>query len=335
MPYDDNGSWYEDVGEIDQGPPLTRPDNYTRDPRGGNWNLADNDWIDRYPGSVQDVIRRNWNANSGVQPDAPAATPATAPGGTTNAFFDAAGTFNGDYEGYFRSLFPGQTTLTGAQLKAKEADLKKAGMNVVTSASGNTAWVNYPGSGGDVDVIGDYGTGNRLQWLLPGQGGGAAGAGLGADTLGSLLQPFTGTAPGLGLPDAFTYPDFALPSGADVLADDPGYSFRVGQGERALMQNRAAAGVAHTGGTLKDLLNYGQNAASQEFDNAVNRRLTTYQTNRGNRAGIYDMDVNRRTALYNAAYKNYLDSYTQFRTRQQDTNQYLTEQQRIGLDANR
>ncbi len=47
--------------------------------------------------------------------------------------------------------------------------------------------------------------------------------------------------------------------------DDPSYQWRFQQGEDAIQKSAAARGSLLTGGTLKDLLNYGQNAASQEY----------------------------------------------------------------------
>lgn len=60
--------------------------------------------------------------------------------------------------------------------------------------------------------------------------------------------------------------------------EDPGYSFRLQQGEQAL-QNKAAAGDgAFSGAALKDLLGYNQDMASTEYNNSFNR----YQTQQGN-----------------------------------------------------
>lgn len=60
--------------------------------------------------------------------------------------------------------------------------------------------------------------------------------------------------------------------------EDPGYAFRLQQGQQAL-QNKAAAGSgAFSGAALKDLLGYNQDMASTEYNNAFNR----YQTQQGN-----------------------------------------------------
>lgn len=57
---------------------------------------------------------------------------------------------------------------------------------------------------------------------------------------------------------------------------DPGYSFRLNEGLKALQSSAAARGGLLSGATLKGITNYGQGAASQEYQNAFNR----YQTSR-------------------------------------------------------
>lgn len=59
---------------------------------------------------------------------------------------------------------------------------------------------------------------------------------------------------------------------------DPSYFFRLQQGQQGLVNSAAAGSGALSGSALKDLLNYNQNAASQEYGNAYNR----YQTTQGN-----------------------------------------------------
>lgn len=61
-----------------------------------------------------------------------------------------------------------------------------------------------------------------------------------------------------------------------TFAQDPSYQFRLDQGTKALERSAAARGGLISGNTGGALLNYGQNAASQEYNNAFNR----YQTER-------------------------------------------------------
>jgi len=59
---------------------------------------------------------------------------------------------------------------------------------------------------------------------------------------------------------------------------DPSYNFRLQQGNLANLNLANQAGGAISGNTLTGLMNYGQGAASQEYQNAFNR----YQTQRSN-----------------------------------------------------
>jgi hypothetical protein len=53
---------------------------------------------------------------------------------------------------------------------------------------------------------------------------------------------------------------------------DPGYAFRLKQGEDAIMRNFSARGGRGGGDAMKAILEHGQNMASQEFGNYVNRQ---------------------------------------------------------------
>jgi hypothetical protein len=60
---------------------------------------------------------------------------------------------------------------------------------------------------------------------------------------------------------------------------DPGYSFRMSEGIKGLERSAAARGGLLSGGTLKGIQRFGQDMASQEYQNAFNR----YQTERNAR----------------------------------------------------
>lgn len=59
---------------------------------------------------------------------------------------------------------------------------------------------------------------------------------------------------------------------------DPGYAFRLAEGNKALDRSAAARGGLLSGGAMKAAQRYGQEMGSQEYMNAFNR----YQTNRAN-----------------------------------------------------
>lgn len=56
---------------------------------------------------------------------------------------------------------------------------------------------------------------------------------------------------------------------SDMVKNDPGYQFRLDQGQRAMQAKAQAMGVSS--GTLKALSNYNQNAAASEYGAAFNR----------------------------------------------------------------
>lgn len=58
--------------------------------------------------------------------------------------------------------------------------------------------------------------------------------------------------------------------GRDLITD-PSYQFRLGEGLRGIEGSAAARGTMLSGRTLKDLMRYGQDYASQEYANAYNR----------------------------------------------------------------
>lgn len=137
------------------------------------------------------------------------------------------------------------------------------------------------------------------------------GGGGGGGTVGNLLSPFAGSMPaipqGTGYlpqlptftPPTYKAPDaFKAPSAEDAI-NSPGYQFRLGQGEQALQQSAAARGVLNTGGTLRDILGYGQNFASGEYANVYGRAADTYDRNY----------KSQYTDPYAIAYKGAVDSF--------------------------
>ena len=57
----------------------------------------------------------------------------------------------------------------------------------------------------------------------------------------------------------------------DQFQADPGYAFRLAEGQKALERSAAARGGLLSGATGKNLLRYGQEMGSQEYQNAFNR----------------------------------------------------------------
>lgn len=82
------------------------------------------------------------------------------------------------------------------------------------------------------------------------------------------------------MPAAFT--------GRVNLDQDPGYAFRLAEGNRALNQSAAAKGGLISGNALKAAQRFGQEMGSQEYGNAYQRALD-----------VYNSQVARETAGYN------------------------------------
>ena len=80
----------------------------------------------------------------------------------------------------------------------------------------------------------------------------------------------------------------AFKFGAGDYQADPGYAFRLSEGQKALDRQAAARGGLISGGALKAAQRFGQEMGSQEYGNAYNRALTSYGT-----------DVARENQLYN------------------------------------
>jgi len=77
---------------------------------------------------------------------------------------------------------------------------------------------------------------------------------------------------------ATNYGQYAQNFGMSDFQADPGYAFRLAEGQKALERSAAARGGLISGSALKATTRYGQDMASQEYQSAFNR----YQTNRTN-----------------------------------------------------
>lgn len=109
----------------------------------------------------------------------------------------------------------------------------------------------------------------------------------------------------------FNPPDFEAPDYA-ALQNDPSYQFRLREGERALQGSAAARGVLRTGGTLRDIINYGQAAASQESQAAYDRAVQSYGLRYNRARDIFAprlLDYSTRAGANTEAYRQLWDRY--------------------------
>lgn len=153
---------------------------------------------------------------------------------------------------------------------------KDAGTGVTTAAGVGAADVNAKADQAATDAI-------------------AAGKTAGANVVQSatdankLLNPYVeagSTAAGVlntGIADGGEFNK--APTAADITID-PGYAFREQQAQQALERGAAAHGAVDTGGFAKDLNDYVQGSASQEYQAAFNRFETDRQARFGNVATV-------------------------------------------------
>jgi hypothetical protein len=183
-----------------------------------------------------------------------------------------------------------------------------------TSAAGETLAGLGAGAGAGMAGAGAAGAGaaGASSYLLPGAilGSSLLGAGAARDAANTQanaqaqanqllyaqylqqradLAPFTGAGLGaqnklltyLGLPggtQGADYGKYAKDFGMTDFTTDPGYAFRLSEGQKALDRSAAARGGLISGGALKAAQRFGQDLGSQEYQSAFNR----YQTNRAN-----------------------------------------------------
>lgn len=90
-----------------------------------------------------------------------------------------------------------------------------------------------------------------------------------------LQEPFRQT--GVNALADYTTASEYTPFGMPQFQADPGYAFRMSEGLKALERSAASRGILSSGQTLKDITRFGQDAASQEYQNAFQRYLTERQ----------------------------------------------------------
>ena len=79
-------------------------------------------------------------------------------------------------------------------------------------------------------------------------------------------------------PNSPDFGKYARDFGMQDFTQDPGYEFRLSEGQKAIERSAAARGGLQSGSALKAAARYGQEMGSQEYQNAFNR----YQVNRSN-----------------------------------------------------
>lgn len=101
------------------------------------------------------------------------------------------------------------------------------------------------------------------------------------------------------------------PNAQTVLAQDPGYQFRLDQANLALQRMEAAGGGVGSGGALKAAANYSQNLASGEYSNAYQRvmQANAQRFNQLNAIAGIGANANQQQMYAGANYANQSGAY--------------------------
>lgn len=90
-----------------------------------------------------------------------------------------------------------------------------------------------------------------------------------------------------GEPSTPGYGSIGAPFTAEQMQADPGYAFRLAEGEKALERMQAARGQLLGGGAIRAGVRYGQEMGSQEYMNAFNRAQALMGTRIGALGSLY------------------------------------------------
>ncbi|MFH1740584.1 MAG: hypothetical protein ABIH23_16370 [bacterium] len=124
----------------------------------------------------------------------------------------------------------------------------------------------------------------------------------------SGMDQFNANQAAFGPAGAFKASQFKMPEDWQT---DPGYQFRMQQGQKALEASAAAKGGLMSGGTLKALTEYGQGMGAQEYQNIYNRNLDTWGANEQARLAGYGATGQERMADYARRQGSASDAYSQ------------------------
>lgn len=268
---------------------------------------SDDDWFDA---NSDPVYQEDPRYETRMRDDNPDAPPAPTPGPGPAPAPAPATSPTGDPYGHELN-YPGLTNqqrdtyrdeVTGGMIQPYARD--KLGRPLSQSEL-DDAWTIYRNQGGDA-----------YRRYIDARAG-SNNTGGGGEGWGFLNAPYGGALPDVGSYPAFSFEDFAAPdpfappSSQYVLDNDPGYALRLSQGKQAMEQSAAARGVLNTGGTLQDLVDYGQSFAANEYSNAYGRALDTYRTNFDNALNNYITRFGSALTKYNTNYgTQYMNPYT-------------------------
>jgi hypothetical protein len=300
--------------------------------RGANDSEIDS-WLRDHP-DLQGIEEGLANSAEGKAYAAKGAAPA---GGTGGA---GAWTYGDDAQSAWMA-WPGPGTV--ANIKSFADAWNKAHPSDLVSLGGSKGEkLTWRGKTYDTVIsAGTGGTGKSWQDLsIAGGGGAGGGTPSGVDETylggypgggfeappGSEIPPafeYEGFTPGedTALPGEFSYEGFQSPGtfvtpDKAALENDPSYQFRKDQAMGALQNSASGRGLTNSGGTIYDLLGTSSQFASTEYGNVWDRQFkewqdkyntakSTYDTNRGNAAENYALNLTGRQNAYDQALSKY------------------------------
>ena len=185
-------------------------------------------------------------------------------------------------------------------------------IDAIRDVRGANAWA-WSGEGGPGGAGGGVPGGAGI--IAPGGHGGAGegggGGGVGSSSFRAATSPLEVPA----FTEEFKYDPwtrkFVAPRGEDVF-NDPGYQFRLQEGQKALERSASRRGALNTGGTLKDVSAFGQGLASQEYGNAYGRAMNEYQSDYGDYLGGYERalgEYGQRAGIFGQNYQRGLQGF--------------------------
>jgi hypothetical protein len=269
----------------------------------------------------------------GTQAESQTRTRSGSTGGGTNGNYGTRANLDRGYlEQQIRDAFAAKGEANPSQADIDYWVRKATTPDVYSDGRTRVGWNNYlrerlvsGRSSADPSLAGDEGViENPGQWGLNTGGGGGD-----IDWNNPFNRQYEGTmptAPTVGaMPTIPNAPAFQAPTWEQAL-QDPGYQFALQQGQKALQGSAAARGMLNTTGTLKNLTNYNQQAATQQYGNVWNRALQQYNTNYATQyQNPYEAQLNQwqmgNTANqqnYQNQWNQYMQGYNQWRNWQND-----------------
>jgi len=225
--------------------------------------------------------------------------------------------FTGDVRAYIMALLGSGPSSMQKLLEIRPKIQALGGRADVQVASDGTARgrIMLP-DGREVTMIGDGQTwGSPWAWREGNTGGGGGGGTTPTVDDGGrnepvpinpeYLTPWTESTPTKPTYKTFQSPgDFNAPT-AESMLKDPSYLWRLSQGQGALENSAAARGTLNSGGTLKDILNYGQKAGSQEYSSIWGRDFDKWASDWGNALTAFKSDKDVLDSDYDNATKDW------------------------------